>query len=224
LPDKRDIGRRRREAAERGTDAQAALAALARDAKPIHPDQLYKAVKRFFTAATAAARREDSPHARAFSAVRPHWLGDTFVSHAVANGMSLESARNFAGHDSLDTTSVYATAELGRQYRESETFLRRRAPETGSGGRAKPLTGRRRPLPSIARPFYRMGRCPQKNSGTNVSRMPCDRRHCFCVADACASARVKSQTVGTARRKIRGTYRLVDKRLAIPRDSGSSGA
>jgi site-specific recombinase XerD len=127
LPDKRDIGRVRREAAERGTDAQAALAALARDAKPIHPDQLYKAVKRFFTAATAAARRDDSPHARAFSAVSPHWLRHTFVSHAVANGMSLESARNFAGHDSLDTTSVYATAEIGRQYREAETFLRQAA-------------------------------------------------------------------------------------------------
>ncbi|HHV7524841.1 TPA: hypothetical protein ACUNF5_006383 [Burkholderia orbicola] len=48
--------------------------------------------------------------------------------HALANGMSLESARNFAGHDSLDTTSIYATAELGRQYREAETFLRLATP------------------------------------------------------------------------------------------------
>ncbi|AOJ10118.1 phage integrase family protein [Burkholderia mayonis] len=124
LVDKRDIGRVRREAAEAGTDADSALAALARQAKPVHPDQLYKAVKRFFAMATAAAQREDSPHARAFSAASPHWLRHTFVSHALANGMSLESARNFAGHDSLDTTSIYATAELGRQYREAETFLR----------------------------------------------------------------------------------------------------
>ncbi|MFM0077007.1 phage integrase family protein [Paraburkholderia sediminicola] len=127
LPDNRDIGRVRREAAGNGTDADevtAALAALARQAKPIHHDQLYKAVKRFFATATAAALREDSPHARAFSAVSPHWLRHTFVSHALANGMSLESARNFAGHDSLDTTSIYATAELGRQYREAELFLR----------------------------------------------------------------------------------------------------
>ncbi|CAE6865471.1 Tyrosine recombinase XerC [Paraburkholderia aspalathi] len=125
LPDKRDIGRLRRESAEHDTDAEAALTALARQARPVHPTRLYNAVKRFFDAASAVALREDSPHARAFSAVSPHWLRHTFVSHALANGMSLESARNFAGHDSLDTTSVYATAELGRQYREAELFLRR---------------------------------------------------------------------------------------------------
>jgi integrase len=117
----------RREAAEHGTDAEAALTALARQCGPVHPTRLYNAVKRFFEAASAAARREDSPHARAFSAVSPHWLRHTFVSHALANGMSLESARQFAGHDSLDTTSIYATAELGRQYREAELFLRRAA-------------------------------------------------------------------------------------------------
>jgi integrase len=127
LPDKQDIGRVQRDAAERGDDVPKALAALARQAGPIHHDHLYKAVKRFFATATAAALREDSPHARAFTDVSPHWLRHTFVSHAVANGMSLESARNFAGHDSLDTTSVYATAEIGRQYREAEMFLRRAA-------------------------------------------------------------------------------------------------
>ncbi|KWA08124.1 site-specific integrase [Burkholderia territorii] len=74
--------------------------------------------------ATAAALREDSPRARAFSKASLHWLRHSFVSHALANGMSLESTRNFAGHDSLDTTSIYATAELGRQYREAEAFLR----------------------------------------------------------------------------------------------------
>jgi site-specific recombinase XerD len=84
-------------------------------------------VKRFFATATAVALREDFPHARASRDVSPHWLRHTFVSHAVANGMSLESARNFAGHDSLHTTSIYATAELGRQYREAETFLRQAA-------------------------------------------------------------------------------------------------
>jgi site-specific recombinase XerD len=82
-------------------------------------------VKRFFAIATASALCEDSPHARAFSAVSPHWLRHTFVSHTIANGMSLESARNFAGHDSLDTTSIYATAEIARQYREAEAFLSR---------------------------------------------------------------------------------------------------
>lgn len=31
----------------------------------------------------------------------------------------------FAGHDPLDTTSIYANAQPGRQYREAEPFLRR---------------------------------------------------------------------------------------------------
>ena len=125
LPDNREIQRVRREASERGTNVDAALRSLERGAGPVHPTRLYNAIKRFFAAATAAALCEDSPHARAFSSVSPHWLRHTFVSHAVANGMSLESARNFAGHDSLDTTSIYATAELSRQYREAETFLGR---------------------------------------------------------------------------------------------------
>jgi len=38
--------------------------------------------------------------------------------------MSLESARNFPGPDLLDTTSIYASSELGGQYREAEAFLR----------------------------------------------------------------------------------------------------
>ncbi|RQX90180.1 phage integrase family protein [Burkholderia stagnalis] len=120
-----EIGQIQRAATATDTDPAPELAARARQTGPIHPVQLYKAIKQFFGATTAAALREDSPHARAFSVASPHWLRHTFVSHALANGMSLESARNFAGHDSLDTTSIYATAELGRQYREAESFLRR---------------------------------------------------------------------------------------------------
>ncbi|MCR4470046.1 site-specific integrase [Burkholderia sp. SCN-KJ] len=119
-----EIGKIRRAAKASKTDPAPELAVRARQTGPIHPIQLYKAVRQFFAMATAEALREDSPHARAFSAASPHSLRHTFVSHALANGMSLESARNFAGHDSLDTTSIYATAELGRQYREAETFLR----------------------------------------------------------------------------------------------------
>lgn len=127
LPDKRDIARVRRAAAAAGTDPGAALARLAQQARPIHPDQLYKAIKRFFATAAAAARREHPAHAPALQQVSPHWLRHTFVSHALAHGMSLESARNFAGHDSLDTTSIYATAEIARQFREAETFLQQAA-------------------------------------------------------------------------------------------------
>lgn len=82
-------------------------------------------MKRFFATSTAAALREDSPHARAFAAVTPHLVARHFRITCGRGRMSLESARNFAGHDSLDTTSIYATAEIARQYREAEAFLRR---------------------------------------------------------------------------------------------------
>jgi hypothetical protein len=36
------------------------------------------------------------------------------VSHAVANGMTFETARNFAAYGSFSTTSICATAELAR--------------------------------------------------------------------------------------------------------------
>jgi site-specific recombinase XerC len=109
LPDDRDIQRVRREAPAGDPNVDEALRSLERRAGPVHPTRLYNAVKRLFEKATAVALCEDTTHARAFSAVNPHWLRHTFVSHAVANGMSLESARNFAGHDLLDTTSIYAT-------------------------------------------------------------------------------------------------------------------
>ncbi|KML62548.1 hypothetical protein VL15_03080 [Burkholderia cepacia] len=51
---------------------------------------------------------------------------------ALASGWSLESVRNFVGRDSIDTTSVYATAKLGRQYCEADTFLRLRLPMPAS--------------------------------------------------------------------------------------------
>lgn len=123
LPSNAEIGRIRHAANASKIDPAPEHAASARQTGPFHPVQLYKAIKQFFAPATTASLREESPHARAFSAAPPQWLRKTLVSHAPANGMSLESARNFAGRDSLDTTSIYATAELGRQYCEAEEFL-----------------------------------------------------------------------------------------------------
>lgn len=54
-----------------------------------------------------------------------HWLRNTFLSHAVTYAGRLKSVRNFAGHESLDTTSVYATTEIAWLYREAEAFLLR---------------------------------------------------------------------------------------------------
>ena len=105
-------------------EAEADLSRRQREARPIHPDQLYKAIRRFFETAETEAKRVKSPHAEAFSEASTHWLRHTFVSHALAYGMSLESAKNFAGHESLDTTSIYATAEISRQFLEAEAFQR----------------------------------------------------------------------------------------------------
>ncbi len=100
----------------------------ARDAGPVHPERLYRAVKRFFATAADAAQRASTPHARAFLAASPHWLRHTFASHALANGVSLESVRIFLGHASLGTTTIYSAVELARQYREAELFLREAMP------------------------------------------------------------------------------------------------
>ncbi|WP_240674654.1 tyrosine-type recombinase/integrase [Burkholderia stabilis] len=88
-----EIGQIQRAAKASKTDPAPELAERARRTGPIHSVQLYKAIKHFFGTAAAVALREDSPHARAFSAASPHWLRHTFVSHALANGMSLERER-----------------------------------------------------------------------------------------------------------------------------------
>ncbi|WP_323123334.1 tyrosine-type recombinase/integrase [Burkholderia alba] len=66
LLDKQIIQRVRAEAqATAGeVDIDAQLAARARDAGPVHPERLYRAVKRLFATAADAAQRAGTPHAR----------------------------------------------------------------------------------------------------------------------------------------------------------------
>ncbi|MGF6440579.1 phage integrase family protein [Paraburkholderia youngii] len=91
--------------------------------RPVTPPRLYEAVKRFFANAAAAASLESPELAANFTRASTHWLRHTFGSHSIAKGMTLETARNLLGHASLATTSIYATAELSRQYREVDAFL-----------------------------------------------------------------------------------------------------
>lgn len=86
-----EIGRIRSVARASETDSAPELATWARQTRPIHPIQLYKAVRQFFAKATGAALHEDSPHAGVFSAASPQWLRHTFVLHALANGMGLKA-------------------------------------------------------------------------------------------------------------------------------------
>lgn len=91
--------------------------------RPITPDKLYEAIKRFFGNAASAAAFEMPELGASFAAASTHWLRHTFGSHGVANGMALATARNMLGHKDLATTSIYSTAEIAQQYRELDAFL-----------------------------------------------------------------------------------------------------
>ncbi len=112
------------QAADGAVDVDAQLAGRARDAGPVHPKRLYRAVKRFFATSANAAQRAGTPHARAFLAASPHWLRHTFASHALANGVSLESVRIFLGHASLGTTTIYSNVELAVEERNNCEYER----------------------------------------------------------------------------------------------------
>jgi site-specific recombinase XerD len=91
--------------------------------KPITPDKLYEAIKRFFANAASAAAFERPELRATFATVSTHWLRHTFGLHSIANGMALATARNFLGHKDVATTSVYSTDEIAQQYRELDVFL-----------------------------------------------------------------------------------------------------
>ena len=51
-----------------------------------------------------------------------HWLRHTHGSHAVADKVPLDVVQYNLGHKSLDTTSIYVTAERSRRIREMRRF------------------------------------------------------------------------------------------------------
>lgn len=120
LPDKRDIGLA---AAARRVDALPLIPPGTEREKPITAGKLYAAVKRFFEKAASAAAIESPALGASFGSASTHWLRHTFGSHGVAHGMALETVRNFMGHESIATTSIYSTAEIARQFREVDAFL-----------------------------------------------------------------------------------------------------
>ncbi|WP_425497893.1 site-specific integrase [Paraburkholderia ultramafica] len=75
------------------------------------------------TNATTAAALELPALGTWWAAASTHGLRHTFGSHGVANGMTLETVRQFLAHDSIATTSIYQTAEIASQYREVDAFL-----------------------------------------------------------------------------------------------------
>ncbi|MDZ4041539.1 tyrosine-type recombinase/integrase [Burkholderia gladioli] len=62
------------------------------------------------------------PERRQLAQTSPHSLRHTFGTQAVASGMALDVVQQLLGHASLQTTSVYVTAEQRRRRIEAAKF------------------------------------------------------------------------------------------------------
>lgn len=86
-------------------------------------DHVAELLKRFFRRGALAA--PDERTRATLLRASTHWMRHTFGSHALANGMEMDVARQSLGHASLDTTSVYSTVELERRHRQTRLFAER---------------------------------------------------------------------------------------------------
>ena len=98
-------------AADQATQAPWAKRDLAGPEAPVAATTLYRQVKRFFQACAAELRTTNARDADRLAAASTHWMRHTHISHALAAGVPLQVAQQNAGHDSLDTTTVYVTTE-----------------------------------------------------------------------------------------------------------------
>ena len=84
---------------------------------------LYKMLKGFFTKVSVAMLAESISESKHIGQASTHWLRHTCGSHAVANGVPIEVLQANFGHASVDTTSIYITAEMDRRIEEMERFM-----------------------------------------------------------------------------------------------------
>jgi site-specific recombinase XerD len=84
---------------------------------------LYKMLKGFFEKVAFAMQAESVTEAKHMAQASTHWLRHTCGSHAVANGVPIEVLQANFGHASVDTTSIYITAEMDRRILEMERFM-----------------------------------------------------------------------------------------------------
>lgn len=91
---------------------------------PLSASGIYAILKRFFrqAAKTAEAARLD---ARRFQKASTHWMRHTFVRQALVDGVPIEITSELSGHQSLSTTSLYATQELARKIKAVQGMKRR---------------------------------------------------------------------------------------------------
>lgn len=90
----------------------------------LHPTTLYKSLKKLFeSAADALENAGQSDDARRFRAASTHWIRHTRGSHA-AQTMPINLVQRLLGHASLNTTTLYASADEEELYLAcSETTL-----------------------------------------------------------------------------------------------------
>jgi len=110
----------------------------------ITKDVLSAQFKAFFTDCGTAMARTDPRSAQRFYDASAHWLRHTHGSHATAAGMPVEIVQKNMGHASLDTTTMYVTAEARRRMQAMATFWeagekRRQGQRTSGTGATGPF-------------------------------------------------------------------------------------
>lgn len=80
---------------------------------------IYKILKRFFTSAAMIAKDQKREDAVRIGKASTHWLRHTFGRQALANDVPLDVAKEILGHESLNTTALYATTERSRLIKET---------------------------------------------------------------------------------------------------------
>ena len=93
------------------------------EALTLSDQALYKILKAFFKQAASAKAAESLSESAHLAQASTHWLRHTCGAHAVASGVPIEVVQANFGHASVDTTSIYITAEIDRRIEEMERFM-----------------------------------------------------------------------------------------------------
>lgn len=85
---------------------------------------VYKLLKAFFTEAAGVLRERGLvSDAERLAAASAHWLRHTCGTHALDAGVPVHVLQKNFGHASLDTTTLYVSAEDEQRYLEMERFV-----------------------------------------------------------------------------------------------------
>lgn len=95
------------------------------DTKPLTAGAVGIAYKTIFERAAATLAHTQRANAAQLARASAHWLRHTHGTHALGDGASLEVVQANFGHTSIDTTTIYVTAERDRRFDEIEAFVSR---------------------------------------------------------------------------------------------------